>query len=91
MENTNATTNYQNSYAPPVQPAVTVGDWLLTLLTTAIPIVGIIMLFVWAFSGGNNVSKANWAKAALIWMLVGLVLGVLFWGAIGSMLMGAFY
>lgn len=88
MEETNATTtNYQTSYAPPVQPPVTVGDWVVTILITAIPLVGIIMLFVWAFSGGTNVSKANWAKAMLIWALIGIVLGVLFWGALASIFM----
>ncbi|NCU36977.1 MAG: hypothetical protein GX103_13355 [Bacteroidales bacterium] len=71
-----------------MQAPVTVGDWVLTILITAIPLVGVIMLFVWAFSGGTNVSKANWAKAILIWMLVGLVLTILFWGALGSMFMG---
>jgi hypothetical protein len=91
MENTNATTtNYQSSYAPPVQAPITVGDWVVTLLIMFIPLVNLIMLFVWAFSGGTNLSKANWAKATLIWMLVGLVLGILFWGAIGSMFLGAF-
>ncbi|MGE5683069.1 MAG: hypothetical protein ACM34K_19580 [Bacillota bacterium] len=61
---------------------VTTGDWFLTMLITAIPLVGLIMLFVWAFGGGTNPSKQNWAKAALIWMLVSVVLGVLFFGAI---------
>lgn len=91
MEETNATTtNYQSSYAPPVQAPVTVGDWVVTLLIMFIPLVNLIMLFVWAFSDGTNVSKANWAKATLIWMLIGIVLGILFWGAIGSMFLGAF-
>ena len=91
MENTNATTtNYQSSYAPPVQAPITVGDWVVTLLIMFIPLVNLIMLFVWAFSDGTNVSKANWAKATLIWMLIGIVLGILFWGAIGSMFLGAF-
>ena len=45
---------------------VSTGDWVLTLFLTAIPIVGIIMLFVWGFGSGTNPSKANFAKAALI-------------------------
>lgn len=61
---------------------VTTGDWFLTMLITAIPLVGLIMLFVWAFGGGTNPSKQNWAKAALIWMLVSVVFGILFFGAI---------
>jgi len=50
--------------------AVTTGDWFVTLFILAIPIIGFIMLFVWAFSGGTNPSKANWAKALLLWLVV---------------------
>ena len=49
---------------------VKTGDWFVTLLIAAIPIIGFIMLFVWAFSGGTNPSKANWAKAALLWLVI---------------------
>ncbi|MBW6516185.1 MAG: hypothetical protein K0B81_06185 [Candidatus Cloacimonetes bacterium] len=43
---------------------------MVTLLIMAIPLINIIMLFVWAFSGNINISKANWAKASLIWTLI---------------------
>ncbi len=52
------------------QVPVRTGEWVLTLLITAIPIVGLIMLFVWAFGSNTNESKANWAKATLIWMAI---------------------
>ncbi|MGM0581993.1 MAG: hypothetical protein ACQETL_15020 [Bacteroidota bacterium] len=52
-------------------------DWLITLIITAIPIIGFIMLFVWAFSGGTNVNKANWAKAALLLMAILIALSFL--------------
>lgn len=55
-------------------PVISVKDWLITILLLAIPIVNIIMLFVWAFGGGTNPSKANYAKAALIWALIGIVI-----------------
>ena len=55
---------------------VKTGDWVLTLLICAIPIVGFIMLFVWAFGGGTNPSKANWAKAALIWIAISICFGI---------------
>jgi hypothetical protein len=38
-----------------------------------IPLVNIIMLFVWAFGGGAPPSKANWAKASLIWLAIFIV------------------
>lgn len=68
-------------------PVVTIGDWVLTYFITAIPIVGIIMLFVWGFSAETNLNKANWAKAMLIWMAIGIVLGILFFIAFGAAIM----
>lgn len=52
------------------QPAVTIGDWVITLLVASIPLVGFVMLFVWSFGGNANPNKANWAKAMLIWIAV---------------------
>lgn len=51
---------------------VKTSDWLVTYLITAIPLVGIIMLFVWAFGGSTNPNKANWAKAALLLALIAI-------------------
>jgi hypothetical protein len=53
---------------------VSLGEWMVTMLITAIPLVNIIMLFVWGFGSNTNPSKANWAKAALIWMVIAVVL-----------------
>ena len=65
------------------QSIVTIGDWIITMILMCIPFVNFIMLF----SAGTPVSKANWAKATLIFMLIGFVLVILFWGAIGGLLL----
>ncbi|WEK53483.1 MAG: hypothetical protein P0Y55_12935 [Candidatus Cohnella colombiensis] len=83
----------QQSYqqAPQQQSALPVStkDWFITMLILAIPLVNIIMLFVWAFGDGANPSKANYAKAALLWALIGIViyvvLFVLILGAVANM------
>jgi len=67
-------------------PVISTGDWLLTLFLSAIPIVNFILLLVWAFGGGANPNKANWAKAALLF----LVLGVLLYVFVFAALIGAF-
>lgn len=68
----------QNTFHPGIShETIKTSDWFLTMLITAIPIVGFIMLFVWAFGGGTNPCKANWAKASLLWVLIGIVLVVL--------------
>ena len=42
-----------------MEKQMSVGDWILTYLLMCIPLVGVIMLFVWAFSSGNQPSKKN--------------------------------
>ena len=83
--------NQQNSqprpvYQNPAEKPVSVGDWFLTTLILCIPLVGIIMLFVWGFGNGTSESKRNWARAQLIWMLVGIVLGLLFGASVVALL-----
>lgn len=55
---------------PGLEAVVSVGEWLVTLLIASIPLVNIIMLLIWAFSDNTKLSKANWAKATLIWLLI---------------------
>ena len=68
----------ETTYTP-----VTVGNWLLTTLLMCIPLVNIVLLFVWAFGNNTPISKSNWAKAALIWALISFVLYVLLFLVIG--------
>ena len=41
-----------------------------------IPLVNLIMMFVWAFGSNTNPNKANYFKAALILFVIYLVLAV---------------
>jgi len=52
------------------QRPVSVGEWMITFLLMCIPLVNLILLFVWAFGGGTPPSKANWAKAGLLWIAI---------------------
>jgi len=64
------------------EPVLSVGDWMITILITAIPIVGLVMLFVWAFGDGQNLTKANWAKAKLICALIMFVFVIVIYAII---------
>jgi hypothetical protein len=68
---------------------VSLGDWIITLIVLAIPIVGIVMLFVWGFSSGTHPSKQNYCRAALILAAVVFVLWLLFFFTIGASLFHA--
>ena len=39
------------------------------MFVTAIPVIGVIMIFVWAFTGENE-SRKNYYRAILAWILV---------------------
>lgn len=81
-------TQYQQTYnsqpVPPVAPPygtpdtqpVSIGGWIGVMLLTCLPIVNLIMLFVWAFSSSTKKSLKNYARAALILALIGVVLVV---------------
>jgi len=67
---------------------MSVKDWVITLLVSYIPLVGLIMLLVWAFDSSTHPNKKNWAKASLLWMLIGIVLAIIFFALFATMMMG---
>ncbi len=67
------------------------GGFFLVQLVLMIPVVNLILLLIFAFSGSTNVNLQNYSKAMLIWALIGLgiaiiagVIGVLAAGSIGG-------
>lgn len=77
-------------YAKEVQATdngvVKVGDWMIATLIMGIPLVGFIMLFVWAFGKGVNENKKNWAKANLIWFAIMIAIMIIIFGSMMSFL-----
>lgn len=72
-------------YGPEMEPVMGIGKWLITLLVMSIPCVNIIMLFVWGF-GSENQTRANFCRAYLILMVIGIVLMILFYVIFGAAL-----
>ena len=62
----------------PERPDESVGSWMLTLLVSSIPVIGVIYLLVLAFGSGAAPSKRNFARAALVWTLIALVVTFVF-------------
>ena len=55
---------------------MTVGKWIGTFLLMLIPIVNIVLMFVWAFGSNVNRSKKTYFQAQLIMM--GILLALYF-------------
>ena len=72
-EKTQSIPENETQYQP-----MSIGDWIITGIIFAIPIIGFVMLFVWAFGSKTQPSKANWAKAALIFIGISIVIWLLF-------------
>ncbi len=85
------------AYQQPVTPApsvldspMSVGQYIGTIILFGIPIVGFILMLVWAFSSEVNKNKKNFALANLILIVIGIVLSivltVVFGGALWALL-----
>jgi hypothetical protein len=77
----------QTAYAPQHSPAYSgqpgseplrVGQYIGMLLLMFVPILSIILLFVWSFGGSVNLNKKNFARAMLIVSAIGVVLSIIF-------------
>lgn len=64
------------------QTPMSVGQYVLMLILTGIPLIGIILLFVWAFGGNVNANKQNYARAVLILSAVGVIFAAIFSSAL---------
>lgn len=65
-----------NSYQTNTQ-SMTVGQWVLTIFLSGLSIVGLILLFIWAF-GDTPQPKKNYARAMLIWQAIALGIAILY-------------
>lgn len=72
----------QNFYSPPPvdnrdTTPLSVGQFMLIELLMMIPLVNLILLFVWGFGGGVNVNRKNYALSKLIWLIISTVAAII--------------
>jgi hypothetical protein len=95
--------SYQQAYTPPQSAAYSgrpgdvplrVGQYIGMFLLMCVPILNIILLFVWGFGSSVNLNKKNFARASLILCAIMLVFwivaGKVFLDSLGS-IMGGYY
>lgn len=66
---------------------VSIGDWIITWIVLCIPLVGLIMMFVWGFSSGTKPSKKNFCLAGLIIAAIMIVLYIVLFFLFGAAFM----
>lgn len=69
---------------------MSIGSYLIALLLLTIPIVNIILLIVWAVGSNVNKNKKNFAIAALIFMAISIVIGIVFGAGIALFISNIF-
>jgi hypothetical protein len=64
---------------------LSVGSWMFILLVAALPVIGVIMVLVWAFAGENETRK-NYFRAIIAWLaiIVGLVVALALMGKLNQ-------
>lgn len=71
---------FNNNYVQPsssgLEEPMSLGNWIVTLLLSYIPIVGFILLIVWAINAPNT-SKRNYARANLIFTAIIYAIAIL--------------
>ena len=65
-------------------------DYLVLILLSSIPVVGLILLLVWALSTTENVNRRNFCRAQLIWMGISVAVSILFMIVYGIIFAAAF-
>lgn len=62
----------------PQNRILSVKDWVINMIIVSLPLIGFIMLLVWAFSDDTNIHKKNWAKGTLIFYLISVAIAFIF-------------
>jgi phosphatidylserine synthase len=57
---------------------ISVSNWLLTFIVTAIPILNIVVILYWSLSKNTHPSKMNYARAMILLFVIGVVLYAIF-------------
>ncbi len=51
-----------------------VKDWAIRIFLASLPLIGLILLLVWAFGNDGNKERSNWAKGNLLIALIMIAL-----------------
>ncbi|MBR4985637.1 MAG: hypothetical protein IKY83_07855 [Proteobacteria bacterium] len=85
-----AENNQGNQNSNNTESVVSTGSWFVFMFLMTIPILNVILVLVEAFGSGSNKNKQNFCRAAILWVVLGIVgiivCAVLFGAAISAMI-----
>ena len=56
---------------------ISLGGYLLMFLIACIPVANLVIFLIWAFGKNTNLTRKNFARAGLIFLAAGTILGIL--------------
>jgi hypothetical protein len=77
----------ENLSTEPTSQIMSYKEWALTIFISSLPLIGFIMLLVWAFGDDGNIHKKNWAKGSLLLALIALIMVFFFLFVFGGIAM----
>jgi len=52
---------------------LSVGEWMLVIFAMLLPLINIIFMALWAFTSEGNIHRRNFARAAMLWLIIILI------------------
>lgn len=68
----------------PAADILSVWDYVLMMVIFSLPVVGLVLMIYWSFSGQTGINRKHFARAYLIFYAISLVLSLFMMGLIGS-------
>ncbi len=68
-------------------PVVSLGEWVGIILILMLPIINLVMLFIWAVDKHGNPNRRNFARAYLIYIGIVTLLAVMFIGMFAGLIL----
>lgn len=75
--------NNFNAHKTILEKQLTLKEWMIILLVLSIPIIGFVMVFIWAFSN-KNTSKKTYCQALILYVIIFSIIGTILAFTLGA-------
>ncbi len=60
-------------------------DWAVTIFLASLPLIGFILVLIWAFDSNTSINKKNWAKGMLLLLVIYFIIAMVFLFVFGGL------